>query len=322
MNVYKALNDLEIDLTEIDVTPLTSLEKRRIKKTVVKKLKLKRNWAGLQVGAAAVVAIGLLTYNSQTIANMPFVAGLLEQWNEEEQLDWTPYKTVIGVASETAIGKMTLNEVIIDYDRVWISSTFEKAEGFDFSYLYQISPTLYMNGEAVEMFGSSMQSIERNSTMFSIYNEVKLKEPIPNEQVDLKIVFDRIHSRYIDNPEGDALQEPWSFDVSVSQGAVQAETRIKEPMQTVALSNGESIVIEKVVMTPISTTIYYSGMGGIDLNLYLVDAFGKEYIWNTGNHDGAIGTLEYRGANFVGKQLFVQQRQLDGTPISDLIEIK
>lgn len=325
MNVYKALNDLEIDLTEFDVTLLTSLEKHRIKKIAVKKLKLKRNWAGLQVGAAAVLAVGLVSFNSQTIANMPFVAGLLEQWNQEEQLDWTPYKTVIGEASETTIGKMTLNEVIIDYDSVWISSTFEKVDGFDFSYLYQISPTLYINGEKVETFGSGMQSIERNSSMFSIYNEVKLKEPIQNEQVNLEIVFDRIHSRYINNPEGEALQEPWSFNASVSQGAVQAETVIKEPMQTIMLGNGESIVIEKIVLTPISTTIYYSGfdkLNELDVNLYLVDAFGNEYSWNTGNHDDTVGIFEYKGANFVGKQLFVQQRQFDGTPMNELIEIQ
>ena len=73
------------------------------------------------------------------------------------------------------------------------------------------------------------------------------------------------------------------FDISVSQGAVQAETVIKEPMQTIALGNGDSIVIEK------------------------------------GSHDDTDGMLEYNGSNFVGKQLFVQQRQLDGTPMSELI---
>ena len=69
MGMYKDLNEIEIDLSEFEVATLTKLEKKRVQKIVKKKLKLVKPRKGAGVAAAAVLAIGLLAVNHQTIAN-------------------------------------------------------------------------------------------------------------------------------------------------------------------------------------------------------------------------------------------------------------
>lgn len=307
MSIYKELNEVVIDLSEFEVSPLPNYEKKRVQKIVKKKLKLVKSHKGAGV-AAAVLAIGLLAVNHQTIANMPFVAALLEDWGATEQVDWSPYKSVIGETSTTAMGKLTLNEVIVNYDKIMISATFEKNEDTTFSYQYQLIPTVIVNGKALEIESRSAQSIEQNSTMYTIYNEVTLTEPIVESNFDLQLIYNEMLTPHQKTNEGDVLEQPWTFDVTASQLAVQNETTEHDVQQKIVLENGEQFVIDRIVTTPISTTIYYSGYSSDrSPNIILFDASGKRYLWNTGygNDDGS-GEIHYTGASFVESELFIQ----------------
>ena len=85
--------------------------------------------------------------------------------------------------------------------------------------------------------------------------------------------------------------------------------------QTLHLENGEQLVIERILTTPISTTIFYSGLSSDHSpNILLFDAEGNRYHWQTayGDDDGT-GEIHYTGASFVESELFLQAfSDLDG----------
>lgn len=324
MSIYKELNEIVIDLCEFDVSPLTNYEKKRVQKLVKKKLKLVKSHKGLGV-AAATLAIGLLAMNHQTIANMPFIAALLEDWQVTEQVDWSPYKTVIGETRTTEMGDLTLNEVIVNYDKIMISATFKKNEATTFSYRHQLIPTVIINGEKVEREGAAAQSIEQNSSMYTIYNEVTLAEPVADVDFDIQIMYDEMHTPQTKTLEGETLEQPWVFDIKASQLTVQNETTVHNLHQTIQLQNGEQFLIDQIVTTPISTTIFYSGLSSDrPPNINLFDTVGNRYHWNSayGNDDGT-GEIHYTGASFVESELYIQvfSNSTEDDAISEKVKI-
>ena len=322
MSIYKDLNEIEIDFTEFEEALLTKLEKKRVQKMVTKKLRLNKRRTGFSIGAAAVLAIGLLTVNHQTIANMPFIAGILEDWGVVEEVDWTPYKNVIGTTSTTNMGDLTLNEVIVNYNKLIISATFVKNEDTPFSYRHQFMPSVLIDGVAVQTEGTAAESIEQNSTMYTIYNEITLKEPISATDFDLQIIYDRMHTPST-FAEGEKIAEPFTFDVTASQLAVQKETKVHDVNQNVELTNGEQFIIDQIITTPISTTVYYSGaIGDRAPNITLYDQDGNSYTWNSSYaEDDGTGIINFSGVSFVDKEMFLQVVTFDKEPISERIKV-
>ena len=323
MSIYKDLNDIEFDFTAYEVEPFSKLEKKRVQKMVVKKLKLNKRRTGFSIGAAAVLAIGLLTVNHQTIANMPFVAGILEDWGQAEKVDWTPYKNVIGATSSTNMGELTLNEVIVNYDKIIISATFVKNEDTPFSYRHQFMPSVLIDGVAVQTEGTAAQSIEQNSTMFTIYNQITLKEPISAADFDLQIIYDRMLTPKKEFGEGEQLSEPFIFDITASQLAIQKETKVHDVNKKVTLTNGEQFIIDQIITTPISTKIYYSGaLEDKAPNITLYDEDGNSYYWHSSHaDDDGTGIIDFSGVSFVDKEMFLQVVTFEQEPLSERIKV-
>ncbi|MFF5996651.1 hypothetical protein AAGS61_18235 [Lysinibacillus sp. KU-BSD001] len=324
MGVYKELNEIEIDLGEFEEATFTKLEKKRVHKLVKKKLKLVKSNKGVGVAASA-LAIGLLVMNHQTIANTPFIAALLEDWGVTERVDWSSYKTVIGETRTTEMGDLTLNEVIVNYDKIMISATFEKNEATAFSYRHQLMPTVIINGEKVETEGTAAQSIAQNSSMYTIYSEITLAEPVTAANFDVQIAYDKMHTAETKTLEGETLEQPWVFDIKASQLTVQNETTVHDLHQTIQLQNDEKLVINRIVTTPISTTIFYSGFSSDrSPNILLYDPVGNRYHWNSasGNDDGT-GEIHYTGASFVESALYIQvfSNSTEDDAISEKVKI-
>ncbi|MFJ7953054.1 DUF4179 domain-containing protein [Lysinibacillus sp. NPDC096418] len=321
MSMYKDFNDIEMDLTEFEDQWLTKVERKQIKRRALKKLpQKKRRYLGSSVAAAAVLAISLVAFNQQSIANIPFVAGLLENWNQSNEVDWTPYKNTIGQTMSTGFGDLTLNEIIVDYDKVLVSATLELAEDSTFSYRHQLVPSIKINGQIVEKVSNSAQSIEQNNNMYLVYNEIQLEGPIKDELVSIQLSYDRMLTPSGEPPFGESVAEPWIFEVKAAQLAVQEQTIVKKLNQQVALPNGQSIVIDSIVTTPISTTVYFSGYT-LDENsrMALVNEAGTVYHWQTQTtEDNRTGVMNFSGATFVDQPIYVElydSNQLTGDRI-------
>ncbi|WP_342526749.1 DUF4179 domain-containing protein [Chryseomicrobium sp. FSL W7-1435] len=312
MSLYSDFNDIDAEITTHDNKSLTKLEKKRIKKRIQKKLSPAKRRVGFIAASVAAIALSAIVVTSPTIANMPLVAGLLEDWKPGENQDFTEYKNPIGITATTENGELTLNEVIVDYDKILISSTFVKPDDFSYSHRYQMLPDIYMNGEKLEVTNTAAQSIEQNSSMYTVYIEVGLAAPLDSAELDLEIVYARMLTPDESDPiDGVRLSEPWKFDVNANQLAVQENTVVSTPSITVPALDGGSFVVDKVIRTPISTTIYFSeSTVGSELNIQLVDAEGNAYSWdNAYIEDDKTGMFSFSGVSFVDKELFIQARE-------------
>lgn len=252
MAIYNELNDVEIDLSEFEETKLSKLEKKRVLKRVKRDITPKRpgrKWSAISACAAVAMLGIILTVDKGTVANMPFIGEKIEKYlNENKQLDYSSYKTEIGSTAENGLGMMTLNEVVVDDQRIIVSSTFEPASNVDVDYQTAITPTVKVNGQdATEITGG--QTIELNNKMFTIFNDIELGEEMTTEDVEIEIRYERWNHTAID--------QPWAFKVKVNQSQLLKERKVIKLNKELTRNNDETITLQKVVATPMSTTVYY-----------------------------------------------------------------
>lgn len=268
MSIYKDLNDINTDISEFQEIPLSDIEKKRIMKGFKKKItprKQKKKWLGASVAIIACVLSLSLTLDKGTIASMPFVGGIVEKYiNQNETLDYSSYKTAIGETAENVRGKLTLNEVMLDDQRLILSATFEPANGVKFDYETFLAPKVKINGQDFSVTTGG-ESIELNDDMFTIYNDIDLSKTIETEDVHIEISYDTWRHKLQDF---EIIEQPWTFDVQVSQANLLAEKKVFELNKLITLNNGEKVTIEKVVSTPISTTVYYDLSQSKSENIY------------------------------------------------------
>ncbi|UVI29757.1 DUF4179 domain-containing protein [Paenibacillus spongiae] len=259
MSIYKDLNHADMDVNQYEEQELTSIDKKNWERRVLKKIRKqkpsrKKKYAG--AAAAVILAAGIsLSTGMVSFANVPFVGGLVEGFIlADEKTDYTPYKTEIGSTAENKFGKWTLNEVMADSGQLIISSTFEPAKGVDFHYRMHPRPNVQMNGQ--ELTGGGLQqSIKVNSSQFTIYNKIQMTDMPIGETVRFHLEFDNLDST-IDS-EGVPVDTPWVFDIEVPTDQLAASSETVVLNKDVPVGNGQTVHLEKMIVTPISTVLYY-----------------------------------------------------------------
>ncbi|PLR80333.1 hypothetical protein CVD25_14595 [Bacillus canaveralius] len=254
MLMYKDLNEINIDLEQYEEQYLTNYEKKKWEKRILKKMRKqkpthKKKYLGVTAAVILATVISIST-GMVSVANMPFVGGMIEEYiGSNEQVDYATYKTAIGTTAENEYGKLTLNEVLIDGGRLLISSTFEPAEGIDFDYKMNPMPKVLINGENLTSLTGG-QSVEINDSMYTIYNDVEITDIPIGETIRFHIEYDRLD---LEMP----IDNPWIFDIDVPTEQLAASSETIAFNQEIQLGNGQSIRLEKMIVTPISTILYY-----------------------------------------------------------------
>lgn len=324
MSIYKELNDVQMDINELGEIPLSESERKRIIKDVHRKIRpnqRKKNWAmaGVAVAAAFVIGATTITMDRGTIASMPFVAEPIEKYlNELQPSDYSSYKTAIGETAENDLGKLTLNEVMMDDQRLFFSATFQPAEDVEFDYQTNIFPTVKINGQdyAVSTGG---QSIELNDSMFTIYNDIDLSQAIETEELNIEISYDKWDFDTV-------IEQPWTYEVNVSQKHLLEQKKVFVMNKEVILNNGEIVKIERIVTTPISTTIYYDLSKSTTEDIYFSiqtedgneEHGGSSY---TSNEQGDVSTIRMNGMTLENKKYYLVAHDSDHHVLSKPISI-
>jgi hypothetical protein len=146
-------------------------------------------------------------------------------------------------------GKLTLNEVLIDGGRLLLSATFEPREGVKFNDQMHPMPTVRMNGENLTT-QTGGQTVEINQSMYTIYNDVLIKDIPFGEEIKLHIIYDRLD---LDQ----TIENPWAFEITVSTQQVASRSETIDLNQAISLGNGQTIWLKNIMVTPISTVLYY-----------------------------------------------------------------
>lgn len=209
---------------------------------------------------------------------------------------------------------------MMDNQQLLLSATFEPADGVAFDYQTHIQPTVKINGQDVtDMTGG--ESIELNTSMFTIYNDIELNQAITTEELSIQISYDALNFEK-------TIKQPWSFYVKVSQKALLAKVTEFEMNQDITLRNGEEITLQKVVATPISTTVYYdlSQSESENIQFDIETAEGAVVAYRTqgfnSNEPEDTSFIRFEGLAFRDTDYFLVARSMEGEVLSDPVAIK
>jgi len=273
MSIYDELNDVKLDLAEYEEEPLTEIERKRWAKRAAEKvgnvqtrrviIARKRITRGVVAAAVVLVLVvgATLPAGQQALAKLPFVANLLEGFvGYGQDVDYSAYKTQVGETTENEFGRLTLNEIIVDTDRLLITSTLEPSNKLkiaeDNTLWMDAKVTINGRSDLQENSGGSGSGSDGENGVYTTYQSIPLSEIPDSDQLHIKIEYNRMSWWHPENMPK-VPSEPWTFEVETSRAALLAKTHTIEVNRTVDLINGERIVIEKVVSGPISTLVYY-----------------------------------------------------------------
>ncbi|WP_042458921.1 DUF4179 domain-containing protein [Neobacillus dielmonensis] len=296
MTIYHELNNVKVDLQEFEEIELSKIDKKRILKQVKKDLSSKgsRNkWIPISMSVAALLLSVIVTLDKGTVADMPFIGEKIEKYiNSNENLDYSSYKTEIGQTAENELGKLTLNEVMIDDHRILVSSTFQPTSHVDMDYQTAITPTVKINGQDTAV-STGGETVELNNHMFTIFNDIELSQEINSEKVNIEISYD--------SWDREVINRPWVFKVEVNQSQLMEEKKVFELNKQITLDSGDLITIREVVTTPMSTTVYYdlSQSKSEDIHFKIESQAGVKGEFSSASNSNKPGDLSYSRFNGV-----------------------
>ncbi|NGZ77193.1 DUF4179 domain-containing protein [Saccharibacillus alkalitolerans] len=264
MSIYDELNGMKLDPTEYGEEPLTAAERKKWERRVKGKLrgagKKKRESGWGAAAAALLIAVAALAYSPAALAKLTWVSGLLENFGSAgggAQADYSAYKTMVGETAENEYGQLTLNEVILDADRLLISSTFKPVEGFAFDYRTFLLAKVTIDGREDLQLTSGGQSLREEDGRYTVYGEVNLSEVPKRDPLRIKILYDTIDKSGVWNGERKAVARPWTFEIEASARELIADTKTIGIGREMTLRTGEEIRVEKAILSPVSTLVYY-----------------------------------------------------------------
>ncbi|KMY31285.1 hypothetical protein ACZ11_03205 [Lysinibacillus xylanilyticus] len=193
----------------------------------------------------------------------------------KEDLNFEDYKTVVDITTENGLGRLTLNEIIIDDNQILLNATFKPVKDLNFDHQIFFFPQVFVNGKEFTVRNGG-QTIQQSDKSYTIYSSVKLSELPEDKILNLDI-------RYNDWNGEKKIDEPWEFQVEASQERLQEDKKVFPVEKKVKLLDGQEITIEKVVSTPISTTIYFLSENSLlnkALHFKIQSATGESWPFN------------------------------------------
>ncbi|MEK5232598.1 DUF4179 domain-containing protein [Lysinibacillus sp. FSL K6-0232] len=168
-------------------------------------------------------------------------------WDKEVAFE--AYKTEVEKTSKNSLGCLTLHEVIIDDNQILLNATFEPGKTFAPGHQLFFFPQILINGKDY-MVRSGGQSIAQSTKAYTIYNSIKMDNLPKGDSLQLDI-------RYKDWNVETPIEEPWEFQVEASQEQLQEDRHVFTVEKKVKHVDQQEVKIDRIVSTPISTTIYF-----------------------------------------------------------------
>lgn len=331
MSLYEELNDVRMDVSAYEEETITEMERKRWEKRVLRKLPKRRTrsmikWAGL-AGAIVLTASLVIPIGGTALAKMPLIYRLIESFIQvDNPPNLSNYKTTVGETAENAYGRMTLNEVLVDTDRLLISATLEPAEGVntDMDQVLSLAPSISVNGEEAPHPFWNQGFGEENNDTYTISGDVPLNT-LPHfpkgELLQVKISYN-----FSGKDMRAQIDKPWVFDVKVSTKQMQKDTVTYELNKPLPLKHGGTVTINKVVSSPVSTTLYYdvsqAKIGSFLIRMVSKGGKIKELQFYESKLSGERTYHRYGPLNFKKETYWIVAEDKNGKEISPRVPIK
>ncbi|GAA0732500.1 DUF4179 domain-containing protein [Clostridium oceanicum] len=256
-DIFKLFNEIKIDENEFNKIDedITDIQKKRIKKTLRKKIKSQNRFKILKYGSAAaaiilILLIGIGTASPAFAENIPVLGSIIQRLNDKmgTNTNYTKYSKIINKKVTDKGISITLNEIIADDSKILIGYTIKSDKNVKDLEVFGLGRFLKINGAQNSSSGTSSGSYIDDYTYIG---SEELNTSIPKNcdkfNIDLNITeVGKVHGK-------------WKFAFTASKKEVCKESTVFKPNTKVDLE--DSIVnIDKVVFSPIDTYISLSGI--------------------------------------------------------------
>lgn len=251
-DIYRMLNDVEVDLSEYKEETLNDIERAKLKKNIRKYIHSSKGTNGKKHIIAASMLIGVATMGigGSVLASGNIMGYDLEYLLGIDRDRLEDYKTIV---DQTVIDKsigVKLNEVILDGQALVISATTSVHEPYE-EYVSMASPRVYINGKDINRGSTGMSEQKDESTYVSISNIYLDDAEITEGDIDIKVVYDTIH---VGNKK---VKGRWVFEFKTNRESLLADTKTKEVNRNIVIDNTQDIYVSNVQITPLATTIEF-----------------------------------------------------------------
>lgn len=253
--LFKLFNRAKIQTEQYDETPLSDLEIARIKKRLHPKLKTqpskKKKITVLSGVGVAMLAATIAINSPNALAKLPIIGNFIEQYMNHPGVNddmYTTYKKIIGQTKENKYGSLTLNEVMLDQGRLFITTTYQSNKPVPNSEYLPLFPKIKIDGKEVES-GAGAGNNKIGDQTFIIYSGISIPNMELSKTHNIQLSFDTLD---------DKISDPWEFNFTATGEAIAAKTTETMINQSLSLPNGQKVVVEKITQSPISLILYYN----------------------------------------------------------------
>lgn len=272
-NVHEILNNVVIDFNEYDESKLNDIEMKKMRKRVKRKIRSRNEKILNKVAVIALLAAGLyFGFNSNilVLADIPIIGSVIEDYVKSNK-SLEDYKTIIGKTITDEGISVKLNEVLLDDNRIVLSSTFS-SDKVNWENVLHPFPRVYINGKEVIEGGGGLTKKIDDST-YTFFSSIDTNKMELKGDLNIKVVFYDIRVK-----NGDTLSGKWSFYFSANKDKLIAEVKTIPINRKLTLDSGQEITIESIRISPVSTTLNYTMHNGekYDTHFIVKDQDGKE----------------------------------------------
>lgn len=244
-NIYKDLNNIIIDENEFDNINMTDMQKFKLKRSLMKKIRTKKVSISKIIAASVVGLIVFIVVgyaNPAFAAQIPILNSIVEMFGKTG--DYISYSNVVNktIAHD---GKFFTVDSILSYDnRILIGYTAESNKKINSSDAL-FFPKFKINGKEINVgYSGGVKNLTDNKVIGT--TEIILNDTLPNN-----FKFDMMFDKF-DDTSGE-----WNFKFDITKAELDKDAKIYETNKSVAFNNYK-FDVDKVTLTPLNTLISIS----------------------------------------------------------------
>ncbi|MEK5483758.1 DUF4179 domain-containing protein [Viridibacillus sp. FSL R5-0888] len=257
--LYKQFNHLKIDMN-MDPMEVSTLEKERIKRNVMKVKKKKHLTRNFVAAAAFLVTSSIsIGYAFPTFAaNIPVVGNIFGLFVDDEKYVFEKhdeYSTSIGTTQESNDVEVTVTDAVYDGENITIAYTIKSEKRLGERPILEGEITADEFENRYEHSGFDNHYIvkkinDKEYAVLYIYELIKGPKP---EKVQITFQGNKIVDL---NNVNNEITGDWSFEFTLEKLA--SETKVFEKGSIKTEAEGTEVIVRELTETPISTTLKIS----------------------------------------------------------------
>ena len=257
-NYLDKLNDIEIDLEDLEIEPLSDIEKKKYKNNVKKSLKKKHRkyFKNKSVVAAAIVGVLFMSplLSEAVSAGIEVVSKSIESLTGITDNEYEDYKDVVNQQINKDGYTVKLNEVMFDEDTVYISSTISRNDGKEMDEFCDLQPyEILANGKRISHAGGTYNdtngSVCNQLIMYTLDKDINL-----SGDVNMQITYGK--TQYESRDDFDIKKEgKWVFNFKSNTDKMKNNIKTIDIAKKVEIDHNNSINIDKVIVSPVGVRI-------------------------------------------------------------------